>query len=92
MDENTFWKYDDLLWLTLASEGRFELTEKLQRAFNGVPGFGTVVVPLEGFSEVDRTHNMVLRSLKWHGVHIFDVAFEVGNLEVAASSFHVREE
>jgi hypothetical protein len=91
MDEN-FWKWDDELWLTLASEGRFELIEKLQRAFNGVPGFGTIIVPREGFSEVDRTHNMVLRSLKEHGVHIFDVLFEVGNLEVAASSFHVRGE
>ena len=82
MNEN-FWKWDDELWLTLASEGRFELIERLQRAFNGVPGVGTIVVPLEGFSEVDRTHNMVLRSLRWHGVNIFNLVFEVGNLELA---------
>jgi hypothetical protein len=82
MDDN-FWVHDDFLWLTLASEGRFELIERLQKALNGVPGFGTIVVPLEGFSDIDKTHNMVLRCLRWHGVHLFDVAFEVGNLELA---------
>lgn len=88
---DAFWKHDDALWLTLASEGRFELIERLQRAFNGVPGFGTIVVPLEGFSEVDRTHNMVIRSLKWHGVHVMDVLFEVGNLELALHGDLLRE-
>jgi hypothetical protein len=84
-----FWKWDDELWLTLASEGRFELIEKLQKAFNGVPGYGTIVVPQEGFSEVDRTHNMVIRSLKEHGVSIHDTLFEIGNLELA---LHGRRE
>jgi hypothetical protein len=82
MNEN-FWKYDDELWLALALEGEHALIEKLQKAFNGVPGFGTIAVPREGFSENDRTHNMVIRSLKEHGVNIFDVMFEIGNLERA---------
>jgi hypothetical protein len=82
MNEN-FWKYDDELWLALASEGKFALIEKLQKAFNRVPGFGTIVVTKEGFSENDRTHNMVIRSLKEHGVNICDVLFEIGNLERA---------
>ena len=82
MNEN-FWKYDDELWITLALEGKHALIEKLQRAFNGVPGYGTIVVMKEGFSENDRTHNMVLRSLREHGVNILDVMFEVGNLEHA---------
>ena len=82
MNEN-FWKWDDALWLTLASEGKFDLIEKLHKAFNGVPGFGTIVVTKEGFSVNDQTHNMVLRSLKEHGVNVFDVMSEIGNLERA---------
>ena len=82
MNEN-FWKYDDELWLALALEGKFTLIEKLQKAFNGVSGFGTIVVTQEGFSENDRTHNMVIRSLREHGINIFDVMFEIGNLERA---------
>ena len=82
MTEN-FWKYDDELWLALALEGKHALIEKLQKAFNRVPGFGTIVVTKEGFSENDRTHNMVIRSLKEHGINICDVMYEVGNLERA---------
>lgn len=82
MNEN-FWKYDDELWLALTLEGKFELIEKLQKAFNGVPGFGTIVVTREGFSESDRTHNMVLRSLREHEVNVCDVMAEVGRMEYA---------
>jgi hypothetical protein len=82
MNEN-FWKHDDALWLRLASEGKFDLIEKLQKAFNRVSGFETIVVTREGFSENDRTHNMVLRSLREHGVNICDVMYEIGNLELA---------
>jgi len=82
MNEN-FWKWDDELWLALALEGKHDLIEKLHKAFNGVPGYGTIVVTRKGFSENDRTHNLVLRSLREHGVNIMDVMFEVGNLERA---------
>lgn len=82
MNEN-FWKHDDELWIALALEGKHTLIEKLNRAFNGFPGYGTIVVPREGFSENDRTHNMVIRSLRAHEVNICDIIFEVGNLEHA---------
>ena len=75
------------LWLRLAEEGKHELIEKLHKAFNKVPGFGTIVVTKEGFSENDRTHNMVLGCLKKAGINICDVMFEIGNLECALHGY-----
>jgi hypothetical protein len=78
---------DETLWLTLASEGKFDLMERLRKALLGEPGFGTIAVNREGFSENDRTHNLVIRWLKAHDIHVLDVMFEIGNLERAAASF-----
>ena len=81
---------DDLLWLTLVYEGKFELIEKLRKAELHEEGYETIVVTKEGFSENDWAHNMVIRWLKRHKVHVLDVMYEIGNLEVAASSFCKR--
>jgi len=83
-----FWELDDELWIRLALEGKHDLIARLQKAFNKVPGYETIAVHKEGFSEDDRTHNMVLKCLRHHNVNIFNVVYEIGNLELAASSFH----
>ena len=86
-----FWRLDDELWLALALEGKFDLISRLQKAFNKEPGFGTIAINREGFSENTHTHNLVVRGLRRHGVNILDVMFEIGNLELAAESFHEIE-
>ena len=53
-------------------------------------GYETIVVTKEGFSENDWVHNMVIRWLKRHKIHVLDVMYEIGNLEVAAASFCKR--
>ena len=83
---------EELVWIALISEGNFELIEKLRKAERMEPGFTTIVVTKEGFSQNDRIHNMVLWWLKKHHVHVLDVMHEIGNLELAASSFCKIEE
>jgi hypothetical protein len=72
-------------WVALVAEGNHGLISKLKRAVDGEPGFGTVVVNSKGFSENDETHNMVLDWLREKGVHVLDVPYEIGNLELALS-------
>jgi len=75
---------DEELWVTLAADGRYDLIEKLQKALNEAPGYGTLVVNKEGFSDNDRIHNMVLGWLKGHPeINVLDIVHEIGNLEEA---------
>lgn len=78
---------DGALWAALASEGKFELIERLRRALLREPGYGTIVVTKEGFSENDHTHNLVIRWLKAHKIHTMNVIYEVEHLKMAAASF-----
>jgi hypothetical protein len=71
------------LWERLAEEGNFELIEKLRRVEKGELGYGTIVVPHDGFSEEDETHNLVLDWLEEHGVNILNVGLEKARLEQA---------
>ena len=72
---------DETLWVALASEGQFELMERLRKALLKAPGYGTIIVTRKGFSDNDRTHNLVIQWLKAHDIHSLDVMFEIGNLE-----------
>lgn len=60
------------LWLTLASEGKYELITKLHRAQNKEEGYSTIIIPTEGFSKNDTTHNQVLKWLKKNKIKTFD--------------------
>jgi len=71
------------LWDRLASEGRFGLLTTLHYVEKGEAGFGTVVVPAEGFSDSDVTHNQVLDWLRARGVNVFNPSLEVTWLERA---------
>ena len=71
------------LWEKLTLEGRFNLIERLNRIETGVVGFNTIVVPPEGFSNDDRTHNLVLDWLVEHGANVLNVGLEISRMESA---------
>jgi len=71
------------LWTRLALEGRHALLNKLRRAERREPGFGTIVVKKEGFSDDDETHNLVLKFLRQSSVCVFNPGLEVTRLERA---------
>ena len=49
-----------ILWQALVLDGKFHLFQKLHNAENHFAGYNTIIVPIEGFSENDNVHNMVL--------------------------------
>ena len=71
------------LWSRLTIEGRFELIKRLRRAEGHEPGFTTLVVRKEGFSNVDETHNLVLRYLRQIGANVFNPGMEIARLRMA---------
>ena len=71
------------LWSRLTGEGRFELIKRLRRAEDREPGFTTVVVRAEGFSDDDVTHNLVLKYLRQLGVNIFNPGLLTARLKRA---------
>ena len=71
------------LWSRLAVEGRFELIKRLRRAERHEPGFTTLVVRKEGFSDIDETHNLVLKYLRQIGANVFNPGMEIARLNSA---------
>lgn len=71
------------VWTRLAAEGRFQLIERLRHAELGHAGYGTIVVPKEGFSDDDTTHNAVLDWLSEHQINVMNVGLEIARLERA---------
>jgi hypothetical protein len=69
----------------LLVEGRLDLVEKLSRIERHDPAFTTIVVPEEGFSDDDTTHNDVLKWLKKHKVNVLNPGQLITRLERAAS-------
>lgn len=61
------------LWSLLLQEGNHKLIDKLRRAEKREPGFTTIVVPPEGFSENISTHYVVMSWLKKKKINIVDV-------------------
>ena len=72
------------LWTRLASEGNFDLINKLHRAEQHEPGFETIVVKKEGFSDNDTTHNMVLQFLRERKINIVNPILEKARLRLIA--------
>ena len=71
------------LWQRLIEEQKFELINKLRYAEIGEPGFATIVVPREGFSEEDETHNQVLGWLREHEINVCNPNIEITRMERA---------
>jgi hypothetical protein len=75
--------YTPTLWELLALEGRHDLLTTLHHVELKTPGYGTVIVPEEGFSENTDTHNMVLNYLKIQGVMTLNVGITIARLQSA---------
>ena len=75
------------LWVRLAIEDRHDLIKKLNRAERREEGFETIVVPKEGFSDDDSTHNMVLDWLEEHEINVLNVGKEIRLCEVALHGY-----
>jgi len=69
------------LWIRLVLEKRFDLIKKLHRVELKEPGYGTIVVTKEGFSDNDQTHNMVLKFLNKNKVNIMNPGLEEARLK-----------
>ena len=69
------------IWIALALEGNSDLIKLLHRVENKEPGYGTVIIPKEGFSFDDDIHNAVLDWLKVKGVNVWSSENEQAGLE-----------
>lgn len=69
------------LWDRLTDEGQFKIIDTLHHIEKGTGGFGTIVRPLEGFSEDPETHEDCLQFIEEHGCRILDVDREVLELD-----------
>ena len=58
------------VWNSLISDGNLELIERLRHVEIKTPGFSTIVVPQQGFSPQDETHNKVLDWLHQRDVNV----------------------
>jgi hypothetical protein len=76
------------IWEMLVSEGQYELIEKLRRVERREGGFGTIVIPPDGFSKSKSTHNLVVNWLSENGVNILDVNREKSELERSLKEPH----
>lgn len=71
------------LWNRISGEGNFELLTLLHKVEKREAGYGTVVVPKEGFSDSDDTHNMVLEWLEEHRINVLNVRVCVARMKHA---------
>lgn len=71
------------LWDRLTMEGRYELISLLHHAEQHDPGYSVIIVPEEGFSDIDETHNMVLDFLHQNNILPLNVPLEITKLEKA---------
>lgn len=83
LKEYSHTKNCELLWEALWLNGDYALLEKLRKAEINFPGFGTLIVPKEGFSPCNWIHNLVIDWCKIHKIHLLNVAIEIAKLELA---------
>lgn len=77
--------YHPTMWEQLALEGRHSLITTLRHVEQGTPGYGTVVVPTEGYSDNTDVHNAVLEWLRARDVLSLNVSLQVALLEEACT-------
>jgi hypothetical protein len=74
------------LWTQLTLEGNTALISKLHHAENKEPGYNVIIVPPQGFSDNDDTHNEVLHWLVGHEILALNTRCEIGRMELALHS------
>lgn len=77
------------LWDRLAAEGHHALIEKLHRAEKKDPGYNVLLVPTEGYSDDDITHNAIVDWIKEKDILSLNVTHEIACLDKALH--HPRE-
>lgn len=71
------------LWNRIVGEGNLELLSRLNRVEKREAGYATIVVPKEGFSDNDDTHNMVLDWLEARGVNVLNIGLSITRMKYA---------
>lgn len=71
------------LWSLLLLEENHKLIKKLRHIEKKEIGWGTIVMPKEGFSKNKKTHKEVLKWLKKRKINILDVKKEIKELNEA---------
>jgi len=71
------------IWRTLASESKFDIIEKLKRIERNESGYSTIIVPKNGFSENEETHELILEWLEEKHVNVVSVEKEIRDLNDA---------
>lgn len=69
------------LWESLIAEGKHDLVKVLNHVENKDAGFGSIVVPADGFSKSKEIHNSVMVWLKERDINIVDVKREISDLK-----------
>ena len=69
------------LWELLVEDGKHDLVKILQHVENKDIGYGSIVMPAQGFSEDDNIHNMVLDWLLERNINIVNVGHEIACLK-----------
>ena len=73
------------LYQNLADEGNHALVNKLIRADRMEIGFTTIVVPEEGFSDCNITHNAVIDWLRERCIYVCNPSLIITRLERSCS-------
>lgn len=81
----------EILWGRLVMEEKHDLIEKLSKAERREPGYGTIVVTKQGFSEDDTTHNMVIEFLEANGINTFNPGLLEARMERALHPVNEEE-
>jgi len=71
------------IWRRLACESKHELIKILKRVEKEEGGYGTIIVPPDGFSCDEITHNLIINWLENKGVNVYSVENEVEKLKDA---------
>ena len=71
------------LWDHLTADGKLDLVSRLQRIQNHEDCFEWLVVPKEGFSEDDTTHNAVIDWAHLNNIRLINMTKEITELELS---------
>lgn len=69
------------IWDILIGDKKYDLIKVLKHVENKEPGYGSVVVPKNGFSSNKKIHCLVLSWLKERNINIVDVDNEIACLK-----------
>lgn len=75
-------------WILLAAEGNDKTLRLLQKVEQKQPGYSTIIIGPNGFSENDDTHNAVLNWLRDRNVMVYSPQNEIYHLNKSLHPIH----